>query len=380
MGFWDVASSLFSPVTNFVSSLFTNSSNRQSVESTNATNMAMNTANIDFQKAENAIARQREDNAVQRRVNDLTAAGLSKTLAAGSPASANAMNAPNYSFASQAPHAEAPRFDFDYASTKQSLANADALRTNAEAAMMDAKTRQKAQYFEMIKFAKQHGLDLNKFGLDVDKFEYDKEMRSKEFELDKWLKEESLSLEKDKFKLSKDEFVLKREQLDEVIKNSISEREYRAWTMTYQEACYKLDKIKDDRQAEMFKYDVLEIKARLLTYLDQHELNTAQLRFVKKNTQKVVSEIVSEYAKAMNLSADTQKILEQTISEVYDRSIAESEGTTTGGHVVSSSEAHQNALDRASEQEMAGTASMRQFFSIVLFALFGVGKNGFKIP
>lgn len=55
----------------------------------------MNTQNIAFQQRENEIARAREDNAVQRRALDLQAAGLSKTLSAGSPASAQPMTAPS---------------------------------------------------------------------------------------------------------------------------------------------------------------------------------------------------------------------------------------------------------------------------------------------
>lgn len=60
----------------------------------NASNEAINTANINFQKNENELARAREDNAVQRRVADLQRAGLSSTLSVGNPASAQQMTAP----------------------------------------------------------------------------------------------------------------------------------------------------------------------------------------------------------------------------------------------------------------------------------------------
>ena len=53
-----------------------------------------NKRNIDFQKRENRITRKREDNAVQRRAKDMEAAGLNKVLAAGDPASAQALQAP----------------------------------------------------------------------------------------------------------------------------------------------------------------------------------------------------------------------------------------------------------------------------------------------
>lgn len=58
------------------------------------TGKSMNERNIEFQKNENKITRQREDNAIQRRANDMEAAGLNKVLAAGDPASAQALQAP----------------------------------------------------------------------------------------------------------------------------------------------------------------------------------------------------------------------------------------------------------------------------------------------
>ena len=51
--------------------------------------------NAYFQNRENKTMREREDNAISRRVRDLEASGLSPTLAAGSPASATAGTAPN---------------------------------------------------------------------------------------------------------------------------------------------------------------------------------------------------------------------------------------------------------------------------------------------
>lgn len=81
----------------------TNATNIQLAEQNNAANMALNRENIAFQQNENAITRAREDNAVQRRAADLARAGLSKTLAAGSAASANALQAPQNSISNTAP-------------------------------------------------------------------------------------------------------------------------------------------------------------------------------------------------------------------------------------------------------------------------------------
>ena len=51
--------------------------------------------NAYFQNRENKIMREREDNAISRRIRDLEASGLSPTLAAGSPASSSLGTAPN---------------------------------------------------------------------------------------------------------------------------------------------------------------------------------------------------------------------------------------------------------------------------------------------
>lgn len=68
---------------------------REANEKNLALTEKMNSQNIAFQQNENAIARAREDNAVQRAAADMQAAGLSKTLAAGNPASAASMTAPS---------------------------------------------------------------------------------------------------------------------------------------------------------------------------------------------------------------------------------------------------------------------------------------------
>lgn len=57
-------------------------------------NAGVNAYNIWQQKRENRITREREDNAVSRRVADLEGNGLSPTLAAGSAASAQGLQAP----------------------------------------------------------------------------------------------------------------------------------------------------------------------------------------------------------------------------------------------------------------------------------------------
>lgn len=73
----------------------------------NQINREIANQNIAFQQRENEITRMREDNAVQRSAADMQAAGLSKTLAAGNPASAAALTAPVNNYQHQSPMAKA---------------------------------------------------------------------------------------------------------------------------------------------------------------------------------------------------------------------------------------------------------------------------------
>lgn len=70
---------------------------------TNDVSREISNQNISFQQQENEITRLREDNAQVRAAEDLQAAGLSKTLAAGNPASAAALSAPQADYQYQDP-------------------------------------------------------------------------------------------------------------------------------------------------------------------------------------------------------------------------------------------------------------------------------------
>ncbi len=129
-------------VNNAYNSQIADSTNRWNyalAERQNQMNMALNRENIAFQKrtndlnwqrqlAENNLARQREDTAYSRAARDMEAAGLSKTLAAGSPASSAAMTASQ---------AEAPRNKFGYERAtmqryERKAFKADAIRIDAD--------------------------------------------------------------------------------------------------------------------------------------------------------------------------------------------------------------------------------------------------------
>ena len=117
----------------------TNEWNYALAERQNQMNMALNRENIAFQKrtndlnwqrqlAENNLTRQREDTAYSRAARDMEAAGLSKTLAAGNPASSAAMTASQ---------AQSPQHKFGYERAtmqryEQKAFKADAIRIDAD--------------------------------------------------------------------------------------------------------------------------------------------------------------------------------------------------------------------------------------------------------
>lgn len=119
---------VISGLTSILGNLSTNYTNQnianqnlQYQRDANAQNIAfqreINDTNYYRQLAENNLTREREDTAVQRAMNDVTNAGLSKTLATGLSASSSSQSAST----SQAPKVEALRNEFKYQSILKDL-------------------------------------------------------------------------------------------------------------------------------------------------------------------------------------------------------------------------------------------------------------------
>lgn len=353
------------PVVNFISGLFTNSSNKKQVELTNAANMAMNAENIQFQREENEIARQREDTAIQRRASDLTAAGLSKTLAAGSPASANAMNAPNNQFSMQPAHAEAPRFDYDYASTKQALASAEALKENAATAAKQADTEAKRLDFEMDKFNVEHGFEVKKW--------------SDEFEFNKFVKFKELSYEEKRIRLDQGKLFLDAVDLNDKLKNSMSEREYRKYQMDYTEALTIAARHEDSRKQELLKYDIAQAMANVYNTVANAKLSNMQIEIAKETINKMREELKTEFMHRLNIKAQTAETLVDVLTKIYNLGISKSDRNKTTDSTVGASAAAQNTANRHTDLAGKGISAVGTFLSVGAGAFIGSGAGGMFI-
>lgn len=149
-------------------------------------NLAQQNKEWEYQKELNQLTMEREDNAVQRRVNDLKAAGLSPTLAAGSAAGSSVMKAGSApqmdaTFAQNMQTAAQNRFDRKMKaietgiSIQSNLANisktiADARKANAEANA----TEQSTPYdVEMKRLAVELNSELNPIKINEHKLRVD---------------------------------------------------------------------------------------------------------------------------------------------------------------------------------------------------------------
>lgn len=111
------------------------------IRQTNKVNKQISDDNLAAWKAENDLTRERENDANQRAVKDLHAAGLSATLAAGNPASAQALRAPQSEFYYQNPYSGISESINNVFSGIKNISEAKYLNSLTNLNNIDAQTR-----------------------------------------------------------------------------------------------------------------------------------------------------------------------------------------------------------------------------------------------
>lgn len=341
-GFLSLAGGLLGSYLDYRNNQRTNNTNWNMQHETNMMNMQMNQQNIDMQRAENAINRAREDDAIRRRANDLTGAGLSKTLAAGSPASANAMQAPQNTMPMQ--------------STKFQAYTG--FGSNFNKALSNAETA--AYHRKQAEIAEQE-LDLKGTELDIAQQEADEKKRhnevSEEHEAsvieenkrfhdieNEWKQAE---LEQNaQFHQDSMDLAWAKQALDERL--GLSEIENKEHQNIWYDTQVELSKHEDKRAFMLMTAQLAESDAKIGLYLSEKHLNQEQIDYLKKESKYLGALTAERIASAKHLDAQTKDILASSYTKLYNLWMAYKDHTTTTGHVVSDSEATQNAANRHS--------------------------------
>lgn len=325
----------------------TNEANREIARETNAANMLMNQQNIDFQQKENEIARAREDDAIRRRANDLMGAGLSKTLAAGSAASANAMQAPQNSIAAQtgAPMQSSkatPYTGFETALNhkKQNQIADQELDLKSDQLVIE---QQKADEIKRHNEAQeQHEKDV----LEEERNWHKQQVIWKRAELN-----QSSRFHDDAMKLSwaqtRIDFL---GYLNEVDKTEIQNMWYSAQA--------KFQEHEDEREAMRLTADLAESSAKVGMYLKDAKLSEAQIKYLQQESNYLGAMIAESIAKEKNLNAATKEALADSFSKTWNLYLSVKDRIRTTDQNVTPSMAHENALNRKNANTRAVIAGV----------------------
>lgn len=325
----------------------TNATNLQIAQNTNAMNQAINESNIRFQQAENEIARQREDNAVRRRANDLVGAGLSKTLAAGSPAAANAMQAPQATIGMETGHAMQaarsnaynPNIQTNFETAMNHQKQNEIADKEADAALLNAQTAADRAKAESEHWSNQ----------DEETRRHNEVVESQNEQYhdlqDQWHKAEldqNSVFHDDAMTLANAELQLKEiDYLNTWDQMEIQNEYYKAQT--------ELQKATTNEMAARLTADLAESAARVGLYLEQTRLTTQEITEVKANVKEIVARTAYIVAEKYHLNAQTKQTVANTLTTIYNLLLARSEHTTTTGTVVGESAAAQNKANRHTE-------------------------------
>lgn len=94
---------------------------------------------------------------------------------------------------------------------------------------------------------------------------------------------------------------------------------------------------------------MFESAARIENYLASARLSDKELDQIDAYIPYLAQMVSESVAREKNYTAEQQKTLEEVLSEQWNREIAQAEGTTTHGTVVSESVAAQNKANRHTE-------------------------------
>lgn len=353
--------------TNHFNNISTNTANYRIAQETNATNMALNQANIEMQERQNEINRQREDDAVRRRANDLVGAGLSKTLAAGSPASANAMAAPQNTFAAETGHAMQSYSAKPYKGFGQMASDLEtAAYHRKQAQIADKELDLKGTQLDI---AQQEADEVKRHNLASEKQTAKANEENKRYHdlMNEWHQAELDQNSKFHDDALKVDWANTKIKYLSYMSESANKEYQNLWYSTQIE----LAKNQDAREAKKLTADLAEASAKIAMYYSGIKVDQSQIALYRAQAQKVIQETVTEIARRRNLNAETKQILIDAATKVYNLTMAQKENTTTTGHIVSDSEAQQNALDRSSGVAKSSITGVMAISAIILKCFLG---------
>lgn len=354
-----------------------NETNLQIARETNANNALINQANIELQQKENEIARQREDNAVRRRVNDLVGAGLSKTLAAGSPASANAMQAPQATIGMQTGHEmKAPKMERMY-ETDFSTAMARKKQNEIAEQSLDLENERLTYEREVLAQRKAEAEETRRHNEALETStkssieesarhnKVEEEIARQANDITAKYHDEALKIQKASLDLEREDFISVNAQRE--IMNTV----YDAQAKIYQ---------KDgEAYAMQLAAGLAESAARTASLLASADLDKKQIEYLGSNIEKIAAETAEAVARALELDAQTQYYIQQALTEEYNRTIAEAEGIPTTAAHVSESVASQNKAQRHTELAKTAITSVSTIVGVGVGAFLGAGGGAGKI-
>lgn len=348
-----------------------NEANERIANNTNAMNQAINEANIALQREQNAINREREDNAVRRRVNDLVGAGLSKTLAAGSAASANAMQAPQATLGMQTGNA------MRAASFNAARMNPYRFDNLASVGRMIQEERLKDKELEV----QNRALDIEEQQLDEthrhneatesnQARSIDVDVRYQDLQ-DKWK-----SAELDQNSSFHSDAVRLEEASQSIARlNSWSQRNLNAIHELWYQADIDMMKHTDEREAAYLTASLAESSAKIASWYADKKLSEVQAAYLRKQIPLVAEHIVSQIK---NIDADTRATLMDAAIKSWNMSVAITENTTTTSSVPGKTEVEQLKKNRIAGYVNNGISTGLKI-GAGIFLGSGGGKFLFKV-